>query len=139
MENRLVFTGFQWETSTWTNSRQTVHLPIGERYWRKAGYSATSQDDMDRLNERIGLLASTDIWAGLGEHLTAIETKLCAPMQWLQSYAGTWSLLGRRFVLRQDASQIQRQQLLRLSHNEDFAFGICFPIECHHASDYLER
>src|ERR1700733_3840353 len=48
-------------------------------------------------------------------------------------------LLGRSFVLGQDASQIQRQQLLELSHNEDFAFGICFPKECHHASDYLER
>jgi hypothetical protein len=47
--------------------------------------------------------------------------------------------LTRRFVFGQDASQIQRQQLLKLSHNEDFPFGICFPIECHHASDYLER
>jgi hypothetical protein len=75
----------------------------------------------------------------LGEHLSAIETKLCAPMQWLQSNAGIWALLGRRFVFGQDASQIQRQQLLKLSHNEDFAFGICFLIECHHASDYLER
>ena len=93
----------------------------------------------DVLNERVGLLASTEIWAGLGEPLSAIETKLCAPMQWLQSNAGIWALLGRRFVFGQDASQIQRQQLLKLSHNEDFAFGICFPIECHHASDYLDR
>ena len=90
-------------------------------------------------DECIDLLASTEIWAGLGEHLSAIETKLCAPMQWLQSNAGIWALPGRRFVFGQDASQIQRQQLLKLSHNEDFAFGICFPIECHHASDYLER
>jgi hypothetical protein len=51
----------------------------------------------------------------------------------------TKALLGRRFVFGQDASQIQRQQLLKLSHNQDFAFGVCFPIECHHASDYLER
>jgi hypothetical protein len=94
---------------------------------------------MPLLKECIGLLASTWIWAGLGEHLSAIETKQCAPTQWLQSYAGTWALLGRRFVLGQDASQIQRQQLLKLSHNEDFACGICFPIQCHHASDYLER
>ena len=71
--------------------------------------------------------------------LSAIETKLCAPMQWPQSNAGIWALLGRRFVFGQYASQIQRQQLLKLSHNEDFAFGICFLIECHHASDYLER
>ena len=85
------------------------------------------------------LLASTEIWAGLGEHLSAFETKLCAPMQWPQSNAGILALLGRRFVFGQDASQIQRQQLLKLSHNQDFAFGICFPIECHHASDYLER
>ena len=91
------------------------------------------------LNECYGLLASTEIWAGSGEHLSAIETKLCAPMQWLQSNAGIWALLSRRFVFGQDASQIQRQQLLKLSHNEDFAFGICILIECHHASDYLER
>ena len=31
------------------------------------------------LDEYIALLASTEIWAGLGEHLSAIETKLCAP------------------------------------------------------------
>jgi hypothetical protein len=86
-----------------------------------------------------GLLASTWLWAGLGEYLSAIETKQYAPTQWLQSYGGTLALLGRRLFLGQHASQIQRQQLLKLSHNEDFAFGICFPIECHHASDYLER
>ena len=60
-------------------------------------------------------------------------------MQWLQSNAGIWALPGRRFLFGQDASQIQRQQLLKLGHNEDFAFGICFPVERHHASDYLER
>jgi hypothetical protein len=75
----------------------------------------------------------------LGKHLPAIETRLCAPVQRPQSNAGIWALLSRRFVFGQDASQIQRQQLLKLSHNQDFPFGICFPIECHHASDYLER
>src|ERR1700724_3058256 len=76
--------------------------------------------------------------AGLGEHLP-LSRPNCAPMQWLQSTAGIWALLGRAFVFGKDASRIQRQQLLKLSHNEDFAFGICFPIECHHASDYLEK
>jgi hypothetical protein len=91
----------------------------------------------ERLDKCFGLLASTEIWAGSGEHLSAIETKLCAPMQWPQSNAGIWALLGRGFVLGQYASQIQRQHLLEFSHNQDFPFGICFPIECHHASDYL--
>jgi hypothetical protein len=100
---------------------------------------AEDTDPFELLDACIALLASTETWAGLGEHLSAIETKLCAPMQWLQSNAGIWALPGRRFVFGQDVSQIQRQQLLKLSHNEDFAFGICFPIECHHASDYLER
>src|SRR5580658_4331376 len=31
------------------------------------------------LDECFALLASTEIWAGLGERLSAIETKLCAP------------------------------------------------------------
>jgi len=91
------------------------------------------------LDECIGLLASTEIWAGSGEHLSAIESKLCASMQWPQSDAGIWVLLGRRFVFGQDASQIQRQHLFEFSHNQDFPFDICFLIECHHASDYLER
>jgi hypothetical protein len=42
-------------------------------------------------------------------------------------------------IIGQDTSQIQRQHLLEFSHNQDFPFGICFPIERHHASDYLER
>ena len=32
----------------------------------------------ERVHERVGLV-STEIWAGLGEYLSAIETKLCAP------------------------------------------------------------
>jgi hypothetical protein len=48
-------------------------------------------------------------------------------------------LLHYHRVLGQDASQIQRQHLFEFSHNQDFPFGICFPIEGHHASDYLER
>jgi hypothetical protein len=45
---------------------------------------------------------------------------------------------GRRFVFGQYASQIQRQQLLKLSHNEDFAFGICFLIERHHGEGAIK-
>jgi hypothetical protein len=39
--------------STWTTSRQIVHLPIGERCWRIAGYTATCQrhSRSDRVNE----------------------------------------------------------------------------------------
>ena len=38
-------------------------------------------------------------------------------------------------IIGQDTSQIQRQHLFEFSHNQDFPFGICFPIERHHASD----
>ena len=61
------------------------------------------------------------------------------------SPASTWvvnlppALLRSHRVLGQYASQIQRQHLFEFSHNQDFPFGICFPIECHHAFDYLER
>jgi hypothetical protein len=48
-------------------------------------------------------------------------------------------LLSSHRVLGQDASQIQRQHLLEFSHNQGFPFWICFTIERHHASDYLER
>jgi hypothetical protein len=41
-------------------------------------------------------------------------------------------------ITGQDTSQIQRQHLFEFSHNQDLPFGICFPIERHHASDYLE-
>ena len=75
---------------------------------------------------------------GIRGTLVGYRDQTVCPMQWLQSNAEIWALPGRRFVFGQDASQIQRQQLLKLSHNEDFAFGICFPIECHHAPDYLE-
>ena len=75
---------------------------------------------------------------GIRGTLVGYRDQTVCPMQGPLN-AGIWTLLGRRFVFGQDVSQIQRQQLLKLSHNEDFAFGICFPIERHHASDYLER
>ena len=70
------------------------------------------------------------------EHLSAIETKQCAPTQWLHHIAGTWAHVMRRFVLGQDASQIQRQQSLN-RHNEDLPVeSVSYKISC---PDYLER
>jgi hypothetical protein len=40
---------------------------------------AEDTDPFELLDACITLLASTEIWAGLGEHLSAIETKLCSP------------------------------------------------------------
>ena len=54
-----------------------------------------------------------------------------------QLAAYDWASLSD--VLGQYASQIQRQHFFEFSHNQEFLLGICFLIECHHASDYLER
>jgi hypothetical protein len=54
-----------------------------------------------------------------------------------QVAAYDWASLSD--VLGQYASQIQRQHFFEFSHNQEFLLGICFLIECHHASDYLER
>jgi len=48
-------------------------------------------------------------------------------------------LLHYHRVPGQDASQIQRQYLFEFSHDQGSPFWICFTIERHHASDYLER
>jgi hypothetical protein len=63
-EKALGFINFQWGTSTWTKSRQIVHLPIGERCWKKAGFTydwtefvkdwLTSQGRGSNIGERAG-------------------------------------------------------------------------------------
>jgi hypothetical protein len=97
-------------------------VAVEQRAIRKLAGTLIGQPEL--LGCDFTLLASTDIQSGLVANSSVDAGRL---------------LLHYHRVLGQDASQIQRQHLFEFSHYQDFPFGICFPIERHHASHHLER